>query len=173
MFSAVKLLGCSQPHTRAAASSAVRYSRSASSKRPRAFTSSARLLMLASVSGCRSPSTYGDVHTFYACRRMFLVLHAASRYLQNSRPTIHVPSPFSDQSFRHGCKVMLGQNTIFGALPKSIFCLLASLCEHTGRIGSRQHLAKGVPWGCHGGAQRSCGDHIHPIQLRFHRNALF
>ena len=39
----------------------------------------------------------------------------------------------------------------------------------TGRIGSWQQLAGGVPWGCSGGAQRPCGDHLHPIQLRFHK----
>ena len=33
----------------------------------------------------------------------------------------------------------------------------------TGRIGSRQQLAGGVSLGCSGGAQRSCGDHLHPI----------
>ena len=44
---------------------------------------------------------------------------------------------------------------------------------HTGRIGSRRHLAGGVPWGCSGGAQRSYGDHLHPIRLRFHGKPLF
>ena len=43
----------------------------------------------------------------------------------------------------------------------------------TGRIGSRQQLAGGVPWGCSGGAQRSYGDHLHPIRLRFHGKPLF
>ena len=43
----------------------------------------------------------------------------------------------------------------------------------TGRIGSRQQLAGGVPWGCFGGAQRSYGDHLHPIRLRFHGKPLF
>ena len=38
---------------------------------------------------------------------------------------------------------------------------------YAGRIGSRQQRAKGVSWGCPGGAQRSCGDHLHPIQLGF------
>ena len=38
----------------------------------------------------------------------------------------------------------------------------------TGRIGSRQQLAGGVSWGCSGGVQRPCGDHLHQIQLRFH-----
>ena len=40
----------------------------------------------------------------------------------------------------------------------------------TGRIGTWQHLMGGVSWGCPGGAQRTCGDHIHPIQLGFHGN---
>ena len=38
----------------------------------------------------------------------------------------------------------------------------------TWRIGTRQHLAAGVlvvSLGCSGGAQRACGDHLHPIQL--------
>ena len=43
----------------------------------------------------------------------------------------------------------------------------------TGRIGSRQHLVRGVSWGCSGGAQRPCGDHIHQIQLRFDGKSLF
>ena len=43
----------------------------------------------------------------------------------------------------------------------------------TGRIGSRQQLAGGVSWGCSGGAQRSYGDHLHPIRLRFHGKPLF
>ena len=43
----------------------------------------------------------------------------------------------------------------------------------TGRIGSRQQLAGGVFWGCSGGAQWSYGDHLHPIQLRFHGKPLF
>ena len=42
-----------------------------------------------------------------------------------------------------------------------------------GRIWSRQQLAGGMSWGCSGGAQRSYGDHIHPIQLRFHGKPLF
>ena len=45
--------------------------------------------------------------------------------------------------------------------------------KHTGRIGSRQQLAGGVPWGCPGGALRSCGDHLHPIQLGLHGKPLF
>ena len=44
---------------------------------------------------------------------------------------------------------------------------------HTGRIGSRQQLAGGVPWVCSGGTQRSYGDHLHPIRLRFHGKPLF
>ena len=43
----------------------------------------------------------------------------------------------------------------------------------TGQIRSRQHLAGGVPWGCSGGTQGPCGDHLHPIQLRFHGNSCF
>ena len=44
-------------------------------------------------------------------------------------------------------------------------------CMHTGiglGAGSVQ-LAGGVlvvSWGCSGGVQRSCGDHLHPTQLR-------
>ena len=45
--------------------------------------------------------------------------------------------------------------------------------SNTGRIGSRQQLAGGVSWGCSGGAQRSYGDHLHPIRLRFHGKPLF
>ena len=44
---------------------------------------------------------------------------------------------------------------------------------YTGRIGSRQQLAGGVPWVCSRGAQRSYGDHLHPIRLRFHGKPLF
>ena len=33
----------------------------------------------------------------------------------------------------------------------------------TGRIGSRRQLAGGVSWGCSGGAQQPCVDHLHPI----------
>ena len=47
------------------------------------------------------------------------------------------------------------------------------LAALTGRIGSRQQLAGDVSWGCSGGAQRSYGDHLHPIQLRFHGTSLF
>ena len=43
----------------------------------------------------------------------------------------------------------------------------------TARIGSRQQLVGGVPLGCPGGAQRSCGDHLHPIQLVFHGTLFF
>ena len=43
----------------------------------------------------------------------------------------------------------------------------------TGRIGSRQQVAGGVSWGCFGGAQRSYGDHLHQIRLRFHGKSLF
>ena len=38
----------------------------------------------------------------------------------------------------------------------------------TGRIGRRQQLAGGallVSWGCSGGVQRVCGDHIHIIEF--------
>ena len=38
----------------------------------------------------------------------------------------------------------------------------------TGQIGSRQHLAGGLSWGCRGGVQRSCGDNLQPIQLGFY-----
>ena len=44
------------------------------------------------------------------------------------------------------------------------------VCRHTGWIGNRQQLAAGVlvgSWGCSGGAQRACGDHLHQIQRRF------
>ena len=46
----------------------------------------------------------------------------------------------------------------------------------TGRIGTQQQLAGGVlvvPCGCSGGAQWSCGDHLHLIQLEFKGNSLF
>ena len=43
----------------------------------------------------------------------------------------------------------------------------------TGRIGSRQQLAGGMSWGCSGGAQQSCGNYLHPMQLRFHGKTLF
>ena len=54
-----------------------------------------------------------------------------------------------------------------------IASLVTGLQDATGRIGSRQQLAGGVPWGCSGGAQRSYGDHLHPIRLRFHGKPLF
>ena len=47
------------------------------------------------------------------------------------------------------------------------------LCWSTGRIGSRRQLARSVSWGCPGGTQRPCGDHLHPIQLRFHGKPWF
>ena len=43
----------------------------------------------------------------------------------------------------------------------------------TGQIGSRRQLAGGASWGCSGGAQRPCGDHLHLIQVKFHGNPLF
>ena len=49
----------------------------------------------------------------------------------------------------------------------------ASVKIPTGRIGSRQHLAGGVSWGCPEGAQRPCGDHLHPIQIGFHGQPFF
>ena len=43
----------------------------------------------------------------------------------------------------------------------------------TGRIGSRQQLAGGMSWGCSGAVQRSCGNHLHPVQLEFQGNPYF
>ena len=60
-------------------------------------------------------------------------------------------------------KCMAGVPGVFWRCPAA----LQGPSTHTGRIGSRKQLAGGVPWGCSGGAQRSYGDHLHPIRLRF------
>ena len=52
-------------------------------------------------------------------------------------------------------------------------CVCMYVDMSTGRIGSRRQLAGGVSWGCSGGAQRPCGDHLNQIQLTFHGKSLF
>ena len=55
-------------------------------------------------------------------------------------------------------------------------CGLYRYGVYKGRIWSRQQLAGGVlvvSWGCSGGAQRSCWDHVHLIQLVFKGNPMF
>ena len=68
--------------------------------------------------------------------------------------------------------------TSYGAIIAALAAVLPSLdvgliATLAGRIRSWQQLAGGVSGGCPGGAQWSCGYHLHPIQLGFHGNPYF
>ena len=92
--------------------------------------------------------------------------------------TAQIPRKAYRWSLGCGSKCCDGVSNVEAGLREQIFIMPPPRQKRleqlrTGRIGSRQQLAGGVPWGCSGGAQRSYGDHPHPIRLRFHGKPLF